>query len=96
MPTKFRVCDANGLSIGTPGIVTSFVLYQINNGTIAPIDEAVDNSTNDLGWRFDTTGQQWIFNMSTKTAPQNVSNRTYYYRITLNDGSTILYNFGLK
>jgi hypothetical protein len=84
------------VSIGTPGVITGFVLYQINNGTIAPIDEAVDNSTNDLGWRFDTTSKQWIFNMSTKTAPQNAPNKTYYYRITLNDGSTILYNFGLK
>jgi uncharacterized protein YhfF len=96
IPSKFRVCDANGMSIGTPSVITGFVLYQINSGVIAPVDESVDNSTNDLGWRFDPTGQQWIFNMSTKTAPQNIANRTYYYRISLNDGSTIMYNFGLK
>ena len=96
VPAKFRVCDVNGVSIGTTGVIAGFVLYRINSGTIAPVDETTDNSTNDLGWHFDSTAQQWIFNMSTKTAPQNVANRTYYYQITLNDGSTILFDFGLK
>ena len=96
VPAKFRVCDVNGNSIGTTGLITGFVLYQINSGTIAPIDETTDNSTNDLGWRFDPTGQQWIFNMSTKIAPANKANQTYYFRIDLNDGTSIYFNFGLK
>ncbi len=95
VPAKFRVCDTNGNSIGT-GVVKNFSLYQVNSGTISPIDETADNSTNDLGWHFDSTAQQWIFNMSTKTAPQNVANRTYYYRIDLADGTSILFVFGLK
>jgi len=95
VPAKFRVCDANGNSIGA-GVIKAFVLYQINSGTISAVDETSDNSTNDLGWRFDPTAQQWIFNLSTKTAPQNVANRTYYYRIDLSDGSSIVFSFGLK
>ena len=56
----------------------------------------VDNSTNDLGWRFDPTAQQWIYNMSTKTSPINVANQTYYFAINLNDGSSIFFQYGLK
>ena len=96
VPEKFRVCDVNGASIGTTGVITNFVLYQINSGTITAIDETAANSTNDLAWRFDSSAQQWIFNMSTKTAPQNVASRTYYYRIDLNDGTNIYFQFGLK
>jgi len=95
VPAKFRVCDVNGNSIGTPGVVSMFGLYKINGGTLAAVDElTIDNSTNDLGWRFD--GSQWIFNMSTKVAPLNVANQTYYFRIDLNDGTSIYFNFGLK
>ncbi|HKW34188.1 MAG TPA: SBBP repeat-containing protein [Candidatus Acidoferrum sp.] len=96
VPIKFRVCDINGVSIGTAGVVTNLVLYKIGSGTIAPIDETAVNSTNDLAWHFDATGQQWIFNLSTKTAPQNVANQTYYYRIDLNDGTNIYFQFGLR
>jgi hypothetical protein len=41
-PAKFRVCDVNGVSIGTPGVVSSFFIYKIVGGTIIDnIDEAV-------------------------------------------------------
>jgi hypothetical protein len=100
VPTRFLVCDANGNSIGTPGVVAQFVLYRINTRTLANVDELTnDNSTNDLGWRLDPTAQQWIFNMSnmsTKTAPLKNANTTYYFRIVLNDGTSIYFNFGLN
>ncbi|OLB40608.1 MAG: hypothetical protein AUH11_01485 [Acidobacteria bacterium 13_2_20CM_57_17] len=96
VPAKFRVCDVNGVSIGTAGVIKNFFLYRINSGTIMAVDETATNSTNDLAWRFDSTAQQWIFNMSTKTSPQNVANQTYYYRIDLNDGTSIYFQFGLK
>jgi hypothetical protein len=97
VPAKFRVCDANGVSIGTTGVVQNFVLYKTNKGTLANVDElTIDNSTNDLGWRFDSTAQQWIFNMSTKLAPINQTNVTYYFQISLNDGSSIFFQYGLK
>jgi Kelch motif len=94
VPAKFRVCDANGNSIGTPGVVTSFRLTGQGTGTVVPVpDEAVDSTTPDTTFRWDPTAQQWIFNMNTKNLPDNM---TYQYTITLNDGSFIIFVFGLK
>jgi MBG domain (YGX type) len=93
VPAKFRVCDAFGNSIGTPGLVVSFRLVQVTNGTVTYVDEAVDSTTPDSAFRWSSTDQQWIFNISTKNLSKN---RTYYYVITLNDGTTIDFHFGLK
>jgi len=94
-PAKFRVCDASGVSVGTPGVVKSFVLYQIANGTATnTVNESVDSTTPDSTFRWDPTGQQWIFNISNKNL--GVANQTYYFMITLNDGTTIPFNYGLK
>jgi hypothetical protein len=94
VPAKFRVCDAKGNSIGTLGVVSSFRLVQTINGTVVQnVDESVDSTTPDTAFRFDPTGQQWIYNMSTKSLSKN---NTYVYQITLNDGSTIKFQFGLK
>jgi hypothetical protein len=94
IPAKFRVCDANGNSIGTPGVVSTFRLVQTTAGTLVNVvDESVDSTTPDAAFRWDPTAQQWIFNMNTKSLIADV---TYYYMITLNDGSTITVRFGLK
>jgi hypothetical protein len=93
VPAKFRVCDAGGHSVGTPGIVTDFRLIQIISGIVADVDETVDSTTPDTVFRWSATDQQWIFNINTK--PLQVGN-TYVYRITLNDGSAIQFQFGLK
>jgi hypothetical protein len=93
VPAKFRVCDANGNSIGTPGVVSNFRLVQIINGTTQDVDEAVVSTTPDAAFRWAATDQQWIFNMNTKNL---AANATYLYRITLNDGSAIDFRFGLK
>jgi hypothetical protein len=91
---KFRVCDAKGASIGTPGVVATFKLAQIINGTTLSFpDEAVDSTTPDAYFRWDPTAQQWIFNVSTKNQQSSL---TYVYLITLNDGSTIPFQYGLK
>ncbi|HEY6969273.1 MAG TPA: MBG domain-containing protein, partial [Candidatus Angelobacter sp.] len=93
VPAKFRVCDVNGNSIGTPGVVQSFNLVQIITGTVTQqVDETVVSTTPDTAFRWDPTGQQWIFNISTK--PLSVHS-TYVYQIQLNDGSTITFQFGL-
>lgn len=91
VPAKFIVCDAAGLSIGTPGVVTGFNLIRIDYGTASnEVSEAV-TATNDM--QFHWTGTHWMFNMSTAgLAP----NRTYTYRIGLNDGTSIDFRFGLK
>src|SRR5437016_3852439 len=95
VPAKFAVCDANGVSIGTP-VVTSFNLIAIVHGTTTNVDESPASTTPDTAFRWDPTGQQWIFNISTKSAPVNVANQTYMFQILLNDGSIINFQFGLK
>lgn len=84
VPAKFRVCDVNGNSIGTPGVVTSFVRYYSSTGTVTEIDEAVDPTTPDTAFRRSSSDQQWLFNISTKSLSANM---TYYYRITLDTAS---------
>jgi len=93
IPAKFRVCDANGVSVGTSGIVASFNLIQIISGTITNVDETVDSTNNDTAFRWDSSGQQWIFNMNTSNLSAGY---TYVYAITLNDGSVINFQYGLR
>jgi hypothetical protein len=91
---KFRVCDTNGMSLGTPGVVASFRLTQTIDGTaVANVDEAVDSSTPDSAFRWDQGSQQWIFNISTKNL---AIGKTYVYEITLGDGSVIHFRFGMR
>jgi len=54
------------------------------------------STTPDTAFRWDPSGQQWIFNISTKSAPVSVANQTYGFQILLNDGSSISFQFGLK
>lgn len=66
IPTKFAVCDANGVSIGTPGIVSAFNLVAIIQGTISTgVNDVPDSTTPDSAFRWDPTAQQWIFGFST-------------------------------
>ena len=91
---KFRVCDANGASAGHPGVVTDFRLVQIVQGTATQsVNEPVSSTTPDSAFRWEASAQQWIFNISTKSL---VANQTYFYRISLDDGSFIDFRFGLK
>jgi hypothetical protein len=92
-PAKFRVCDANGVSIGTAGVVSTFGIYQILGGVQTAINEDVASTTPDTLFRWDPSAQQWIFNISNKTYP---SNQTYYFQVKLNDGSSIFFNYGLR
>jgi hypothetical protein len=93
IPAQFRVCDANGVSIGTAGVISSFSLSQIISGTITNVDETVSSTTTDAGFHWDATNQEWIFNISTKSL---AANNTYVYTIGLNDGTTIVFKYGLK
>jgi hypothetical protein len=94
VPAKFRVCDANGVSIGTAGVVSSFYLTQILTGTASTtVQEIVNTNNPDTAFRWDPTNMQWIFNITT----QNLSaGSTYIYTITLNDGSSIVFQYGLR
>lgn len=90
---KFRVCDATGRSVGTPGVVRSFNLVGSGAGTGVQVEEVVLSTTPDTAFRWDPSAQHWIFNMSTKHL---AANQTYLYRITLNDESVIEFRFGLR
>ncbi len=93
VPAKFRVCGANGVSIGTSGLVQSFRLIQIidSDGAVSDVDMDVDSVNHHANFRFGN--RQWIFNMDTKKLD---AGNTYVYRIALNDGSTIEFRFTLK
>jgi Bacterial Ig-like domain (group 3)/Abnormal spindle-like microcephaly-assoc'd, ASPM-SPD-2-Hydin/Bacterial Ig-like domain (group 2) len=94
VPAKFRVCDANGVSIGTSGVVSSFLLTQTVSGTVTTnVEDIVDTNNPDTAFRWDSTDQQWIFNISTQNL---TANYTYVYTITVNDGTVINFQFGLK
>jgi hypothetical protein len=95
VPAKFRVCDASGVSIGAPGTVKSFKLSATITGLVSSTvdDGTVTSTTPDNAFRWSATDQQWIFNINTKGM---ATNKTYVYVITLNDDSTIQFQFGLK
>ena len=94
VPAKFRVCDGAGNSVGTPGVVASFHLIEINSGTSSTnVNETVSSTTPDTQFHWDPTDQQWISNIS----PSGLAaGNTYVYQILLNDGTAITFQFGLK
>ena len=96
VPLKFRACDANGASIGpttaVPNIVMSFVLDHTTTGTPG-VNETVDSTTPDTAFRWSSTDQLWIFNLSTKNL---TNNKVYYYKVTLVGGASFMITFGLK
>ena len=94
IPVKFRVCDANGVSIGTPGVVTSFTLLRVIQGT-ATTEVTVEpvSTIPDTAFRWDPADEQWIFNLSTKDL---AAGATYAYGIGLADGSSIEFRFGVR
>jgi hypothetical protein len=93
VPAKFRVCDANGNSVGLPGTVIGFAIIMSTNGTYSDANEAPDSTTPDTAFRWSATDRLWIFNISTKTL---TANKTYLFRISLADGTFIDFGFGLK
>jgi len=98
VPTKFRVCDANGVSIQASGpnpVVASYQLIAAGTSTGLTIDESVYSTTPDTAFRW--AGDQWIFNQATKNnGSLNQTNTIYVFRINLNDGSYIPFQYGLK
>jgi hypothetical protein len=96
IPLKFQVCNASGNSVGpttaVPNVVQSFVLTGTSNGSPG-LNETVVSTTPDTAFRWDSTSQQWIFNLSTKNLS---SNKTYTYTATLVGGATFTIVFGLR
>jgi hypothetical protein len=74
-------------------VVADFRLVQTIGGSVANVNEAVSSATPDTAFRWDPAASQWIFNIATKPL---AAGATYVYRITLNDGTTIDFRFGLR
>jgi hypothetical protein len=92
---KFRVCDANGNSIGTPGVVSSFTLVGESDAPGVVLNEPVQGKGKgpSASFRWDPKAQQWIFNIDTKKLARGVK---YSYQVVLNDGTDILFAFALR
>ena len=70
IPVKFRVCNASGGSISNPAVVFagtggSITMLSAVRGTINGVNEADGTDIPDVAFRWDASGQQWIFNMAT-------------------------------
>src|SRR6266498_706644 len=92
IPVKFRICDAKGTTIKNLDVVKNFRLIKIiSKGTVSNVDQAVVSATSETV--FHAGNQQWIFNINTKNL---MAGNMYIYLITLNDASTIQFQFSLK
>jgi hypothetical protein len=68
-------------------------LTKIIADTVTNVDETVSSTSSDTAFHWDATNQQWVFNTSTTSL---AAGNTYVYTITLNDGTTIGFQYGLK
>jgi hypothetical protein len=90
---QFRVCDAKGTSISS-AVVSSFVLTSVNGvpastpapqgGPFAFVGGTLANGAGSAGWQF---------NLSTSNL---TAGNTYAYKINLNDGTSITFQFKLQ
>ncbi|HEY7403761.1 MAG TPA: MBG domain-containing protein [Candidatus Angelobacter sp.] len=90
---KFRVCDANGISQSTPATVTNFAITDVIRGTLdQSVDLPVDPKPGTNGFVF-AEDRLWLFRIDGKSLATGF---TYVFRIDLNDGSKITFQFGKK
>jgi hypothetical protein len=99
IPVKFRVCSASGAAISNPSVVfagTGGTLTMLGavRGTIDNVNEVAGTDIPDAAFRWDASGQQWIFNMATGNL---TSGSTYQFRINLaNSTQSITFVVGVK
>lgn len=90
---QFRVCDANGISQSTPGTVTNFSITNVIKGTLdQSVDLPVDPKPGTNGFVF-AQDRLWLFRIDGKSLATGF---TYVFRIDLNDGSSITFQFGKR
>jgi hypothetical protein len=94
VPAEFRVCDANGASVGTDGTVQSFKIVQIVTGAGSQdVNLPVPSRTPNSAFVFDQNDQAWLFLIdNSDLAPAT----TYVFRIVLSDGSKIDFRYGIR
>ena len=79
-------------------MVKKYGLVAAANSPSISVDEDAYSTTPDTAFRWDPTGQQWIFNQATgkNNGTLNKTGVTYFFAINLNDGSSIFFQYGLK
>ncbi len=91
---EFRVCDANGAPVSTPGTVTNFRLTQIISGGVAQsVNLPVLSKDGSPVFQFETHERAWAFDIALSKLP---AGSAFAFRVTLNDGSTIDFAFNLR
>jgi hypothetical protein len=91
---EFRVCDNNGIPIGTPGTVTSFRIVQvISGGVVNNVNLPVPSEDRTSMFHFEGHEKAWAFDIEFSKLP---AGSAFVFRVTLNDGSTIDFAFNLK
>jgi hypothetical protein len=99
IPVKFRVCDALGNAISNAPLVFasgtgSITMLNSARGTVDNVNETTLNDIADVAFRWDSSGQQWLFNMATTNL---ASGNTYQFRINLlNSSQSITFGVGVK
>jgi len=99
VPVKFRVCDGSGNSISNPaavfaGTTGTLTMLSAVRGTVTDAVEQMTTDIPDVAFRWDASGQQWIFNMATSNL---TAGTTYGFKIKLGyDPSSILFTIGVK
>jgi hypothetical protein len=97
IPVKFRVCDYQGRSISNASAVFAptggtITLLGAVRGTIDNVNENSTTDVPDVAFRWDASGQQWIFNMATSNL---ASGSTDIFQINLTYGN-IRFTVGVK
>jgi hypothetical protein len=91
---RFRVCDANGRSVGSPGVVSSFKLVEaLSNGITQTLNQDVPSVVAPPVFKWDPFLQEWAFAINTKGYAKAT---TYAFRVTLSDTTFIDFRFALK
>ena len=85
IPVKFRVCSASGTPISSANLVfaptgATLTMLSAVRGTIDNVNESGITDVPDVAFRWDASGQQWIFNMATNNL---TAGQTYQVRINL-------------
>ena len=92
IPLKFQLTSAGG-SVVQPNTAPVFLTPVRGSSTGAAVNEAAYSTSSSSGssFRYDATGQQWIYNWQTPSAGAG-----YYYRVgvLLDDGTTQFVNIG--
>ncbi len=94
VPAKFQLKKADG-TIAQTSSAPQWLVPAKGSSTAAAVDETLytDPATSGSTYRWDATGQQYIYNWNTKSSATG-----FYYRIgvTFDDGQTYYVNIGLR